>query len=97
MSKPWDSKNEQLLVDRKTAEWKISSGKLLNQFLEAADVAADVGLGLNAGHDLDLHNLPRFASIPGLLEVSIGHALTVDAIRIGLENAVKAYQTALGK
>lgn len=35
MSKPWDSKNEQLLVDRKTAEWKISSGKLLNQFLEA--------------------------------------------------------------
>ncbi len=69
---------------------------VFNQFVTAAEVAADVGLGLNAGHDLDLHNLPRFASIPGLLEVSIGHALTVDAIRMGLANAVNAYQAALG-
>jgi pyridoxine 5-phosphate synthase len=67
------------------------------QFVEAAEVAADVGLGLNAGHDLDLHNLPRFAALPGLQEVSIGHALTVDAIRMGLANAVAAYQSALGK
>lgn len=66
-------------------------------FMQAADAAADVGLGLNAGHDLDLHNLPRFATIPGLLEVSIGHALTVDAIRMGLAAAVAAYQHALGK
>ncbi|KAA1192452.1 pyridoxine 5'-phosphate synthase [Pseudohalioglobus sediminis] len=67
------------------------------QFITAAEVAADVGLGLNAGHDLDLHNLPRFATVPGLLEVSIGHALTVDAIRMGLANTVAAYQRALGK
>jgi len=67
------------------------------QFVEAAEVAADVGLGLNAGHDLDLHNLPRFAGLPGLQEVSIGHALTVDAIRMGLANTVAAYQKALGK
>ncbi len=67
------------------------------RFLLAAEVAAEEGLGLNAGHDLDLHNLPRFATIPGLLEVSIGHALTVDAIRIGLAPAVAAYQRALGK
>ena len=65
-------------------------------FMEAAEVAAEEGLGLNAGHDLDLNNLPRFAGIPGLLEVSIGHALTVDAIRLGLANAVAAYQAALG-
>jgi len=66
-------------------------------FQLAAEVAAEAGLGLNAGHDLDLHNLPRFSGIPGLLEVSIGHALTVDAIRMGLADTVAAYQRALGK
>ena len=66
-------------------------------FWRAAEVAAEEGLGLNAGHDLDLDNLPRFATIPGLQEVSIGHALTVDAIRMGLADTVAAYQRALGK
>ena len=70
---------------------------VFGQFVRAAEAAAEAGLGLNAGHDLDLHNLPRFATVPGLLEVSIGHALTVDAIRMGLANAVQAYQAALGK
>ena len=70
---------------------------VLGRFIEAAETAAEVGLGLNAGHDLDLHNLPRFATVPGLQEVSIGHALTVDAIHMGLANAVQAYQVALGK
>ncbi len=70
---------------------------VFQQFVVAAEVAAEEGLGLNAGHDLDLHNLPRFATIPGLLEVSIGHALTVDAIRMGLAITVAAYQRALGK
>jgi pyridoxine 5-phosphate synthase len=71
--------------------------RVFAQFVAAAETAAESGLGLNAGHDLDLHNLPRFATVPGLLEVSIGHALTVDAIRMGLANAVAAYQRALGK
>jgi pyridoxine 5-phosphate synthase len=66
-------------------------------FVTAAEVAAGENLELNAGHDLDLDNLPRFATLPGLQEVSIGHALTVDAIRMGLANAVAAYQRALGK
>ena len=70
---------------------------VFGQFVRAAEAAAEAGLGLNAGHDLDLHNLPRFATVPGLLEVSIGHALTVDAIRMGLANCVRAYQAALGK
>ena len=70
--------------------------QVLQQFIEAAEVAAEEGLGLNAGHDLDLNNLPRFTTVPGLLEVSIGHALTVDAIRMGLASAVAAYQRALG-
>ena len=67
------------------------------QFYEAAILTNELGLGINAGHDLDLHNLPRFAELPGLLEVSIGHALTVDAIRIGFANAINAYREALGK
>ena len=67
------------------------------RFMNAAEIAAEEGLGLNAGHDLDLNNLPRFATLPGLLEVSIGHALTVDAIRMGLSATVAAYQQALGK
>ena len=66
------------------------------QFREAAETAAACGLGLNAGHDLNLHNLPRFARIPGLLEVSIGHALTVDALTMGMPAAVRAYREALG-
>ncbi len=66
------------------------------QFHDAAELAIALGMGVNAGHDLDLHNLPRFSALPGLLEVSIGHALTVDAIRMGLEQSIAAYQRALG-
>jgi pyridoxine 5-phosphate synthase len=78
-----------------------ASGKNLDTvfqtFYRAAETAAGIGLGLNAGHDLNLHNLTRFATLPQLLEVSIGHAFTVDAIRLGLANAVAAYQRCLGK
>jgi len=70
---------------------------VLQRYIRAAEAAAEAGLGVNAGHDLDLHNLPAFSRVPGLLEVSIGHALTVDALRLGLANAIAAYQRALGK
>jgi len=51
-----------------------------------------LGLGINAGHDLDLHNLKYFAQeVPGLLEVSIGHALICDALEFGMENTVRMY------
>lgn len=70
---------------------------VFNAFERAAEVAAEENLGLNAGHDLDQHNLPRFATVPGLLEVSIGHALTVDAIRMGLSATVAAYRDILDK
>lgn len=61
-------------------------------FRIAAQKAMEVGLGLNAGHDLNLDNLEFFArEIPGLLEVSIGHALISDALYYGLENSVKMY------
>lgn len=66
--------------------------KAVLPYVAAAKKAHEVGLGLNAGHDLDLHNLKYFAeSIPGLLEVSIGHALISDALYLGLENTVQLY------
>lgn len=79
----------------------FATGKDVEQvfarFYRAAEKAAEVGLGLNAGHDLNLYNLSRFTTVPHLREVSIGHAFTVDAIELGLANTVRAYQRALGK
>ncbi len=61
-------------------------------YIQAAKAAQQVGLGINAGHDLDLHNLKYFAeNIPGLQEVSIGHALISDALYYGLENTIQLY------
>jgi pyridoxine 5-phosphate synthase len=61
-------------------------------YVEAAKVARDLGLGVNAGHDLDLHNLKFLEkSIPWLDEVSIGHALICDALYFGLENTIQLY------
>jgi pyridoxine 5-phosphate synthase len=61
-------------------------------FVRAARHAANLGLGLNAGHDLSLQNLAYFhQEIPGLLEVSIGHALVCDALYLGLEQTIAAY------
>lgn len=65
-------------------------------YVEAAGIAARHNLGLNAGHDLDMHNLRFFKqSIPSLLEVSIGHALIADALYYGLENTIQLYKRAL--
>ncbi len=67
-------------------------------FITAAKAAQESGLGVNAGHDLDLHNLGFFSShIPGLLEVSIGHALVCNALYMGLENTIQLYLRALSK
>jgi pyridoxine 5-phosphate synthase len=69
----------------------------IKPFTEAAIVAEKAGLGLNAGHDLNLDNLKYFARrIPGLLEVSIGHALICDALYFGLENTINLYLRQLG-
>ncbi|MEZ4804320.1 MAG: pyridoxine 5'-phosphate synthase [Bacteroidia bacterium] len=62
------------------------------KFKETAAKAMEYGIGLNAGHDLDLNNLEYFAKeIPNLLEVSIGHALICDALEYGMSNTVKMY------
>ncbi len=69
---------------------------LLQRYVQTAEAAAQVELGVNAGHDLNLDNLPSFVhAMPQLAEVSIGHAITADALRIGFPAAVGAYLRAL--
>ncbi len=66
-------------------------------FVEAAKVAHSVGLGINAGHDLNLDNLAYFhAHMPYLDEVSIGHALISDALYLGLAETIRRYKQCLG-
>lgn len=66
--------------------------KAIAPYIVAAKKANELGIGINAGHDLDLDNLKYFAeNIPGLLEVSIGHALICDALYLGLENTIQRY------
>jgi len=70
----------------------------VREYVAAAAMATKNGLGLNAGHDLDMNNLQFFnESIPDLLEVSIGHALITDALYYGLENTIQLYKRKLRK
>lgn len=70
--------------------------KAIAPYVNAARRANELKLGINAGHDLDLHNLAYFAKqVPGLLEVSIGHALISDALYLGYENTVQLYKRQL--
>ena len=66
-------------------------GEVFESFARAAAHAQALGLGVNAGHDLNLDNLGKFCTIPGILEVSIGHALISDALEFGLADAVRKY------
>jgi pyridoxine 5-phosphate synthase len=70
--------------------------KAISPYILAANKASELGLGVNAGHDLSLENLEYFAKeIPNLAEVSIGHALISDALYLGLENAIQMYKRLL--
>ena len=69
----------------------------IKPYLAAASRAKELGLGVNAGHDLDMHNLKFFSEhIPWVDEVSIGHALICDALYLGFENAIQIYKRQLG-
>ena len=65
--------------------------KELEAHIKAARLATSLGLGINAGHDLNLQNLTDYARLPGLMEVSIGHAFTIDCLYLGLEEAMQRY------
>ena len=86
----------ELYTEPYAAAYMQSREFAIKEFLEAANYAKEIGLGLNAGHDLSLHNLQYFhQQIPWLDEVSIGHALICDALYLGLEETIHQYLACL--
>jgi len=86
----------ELYTEGYAAGFKTDPEKTIKPFVEAAEKARDIGLELNAGHDLNLENLRFFAeNIPWIKEVSIGHALIADALYYGLQNTIQLYLRAL--
>jgi pyridoxine 5-phosphate synthase len=86
----------ELYTEGYAKQYATNKEAAINPYIAAAKKANELGLGINAGHDLDLQNLKYFAqNIPGLLEVSIGHALICDALYLGLENTVQLYKRQL--
>ncbi len=82
----------ELYTEPYASNYQHNPEKAIAPYIRAANKAAEVGLQLNAGHDLNLNNLRYFRQhIPGLLEVSIGHALISDAIYYGLEKTIQLY------
>jgi pyridoxine 5-phosphate synthase len=86
----------ELYTESFAKNYKAGKEHAIAPYIAAATRANELSLGINAGHDLDLDNLNYFSqNIPGLLEVSIGHALICDAIYLGLENVVQLYKRCL--
>jgi len=86
----------ELYTEAYAKEFLVNKEKAIAPYIAASKRAVDLGLGLNAGHDLDLDNLKYFAQhISSLDEVSIGHALVCDALYLGYENAVQLYKRQL--
>jgi pyridoxine 5-phosphate synthase len=82
----------ELYTESYAAGFAAHPEKAISAFIPAAQKAMELGIGINAGHDLSLQNLSYFKQhIPGLLEVSIGHALISDALYFGLENTIQLY------
>jgi len=82
----------ELYTEDFATQYSIHPAQAVKAYTQSAETAIAVGLGLNAGHDLSLENLEFFAkNVPGLLEVSIGHALISDALYLGLENTIQMY------
>ena len=82
----------ELYTEEYAKKFSLDAATAIAPYVKAAIAANNTGLGINAGHDLSLENLKYFAQhIPGLLEVSIGHALISDALYLGLENTIQMY------
>jgi pyridoxine 5-phosphate synthase len=73
-------------------QYSLGNQKAIEPFTKAAELSNEIGLGVNAGHDLSLDNIKFFKEhIPGLLEVSIGHALISESLYLGVENVIQMY------
>lgn len=87
----------ELYTEMYARRYNADPKEALRPYKEAAEKAKELGLGINAGHDLDLHNLKYFThEIPYIEEVSIGHALICDALYYGLENTIQMYLQEMG-
>jgi len=88
----------ELYTEAYAHQYRQNREQAVAPYIKAAEAAHKLGLGINAGHDLDLENLKYFAeNIPALDEVSIGHALISDALYYGLENTVQMYLRQLNR
>jgi pyridoxine 5-phosphate synthase len=86
----------ELYTEQYAKQYPTDKSKAVAPYIEAAAVAKQLGLGINAGHDLDLNNLAFLSQqLPLLDEVSIGHALICDALYLGLENTIQLYRRQL--
>ena len=82
----------ELYTEEYARDYSSKKDSVVKKFVAAAQLAHELGIGVNAGHDLNLENLNYFYKmVPNLLEVSIGHALISDALYFGLENTVQLY------
>ncbi|MDY7396260.1 pyridoxine 5'-phosphate synthase [Aureibaculum sp. 2210JD6-5] len=82
----------ELYTEAYATEYAAGNKNAIKPYVDSAELATKLGLGINAGHDLSLENIKYFAdSVPNLLEVSIGHALISEALYLGLENVVNMY------
>ncbi len=83
----------ELYTEEFAAQYALENKKAIEPYVKSAELASELGLGINAGHDLNLENIHFFAtSIPNLLEVSIGHALIAESLYLGLQNVINMYK-----
>jgi len=88
----------ELYTEEYATQFALGNKKAIEPFTKSALLATELGLGINAGHDLSLDNIQFFAeNIPNLLEVSIGHALISESLYLGLENVVNMYKYKLSR
>jgi pyridoxine 5-phosphate synthase len=86
----------ELYTESYACSFQTNKSAAIEPFIKAAEVANSIGLGINAGHDLNLDNLAFFIQeIPMVQEVSIGHALIADALYFGLNNTIQMYRKQL--
>ena len=98
MAREIGTKRIELYTEAYASEYPTGPAEAVAPYARAAGYAHEIGLEVNAGHDLNLDNLGLFAQeLPMLAEVSIGHALVCDAMYMGLEETIRQYQAALGK
>ncbi|WP_396602240.1 pyridoxine 5'-phosphate synthase [Algibacter sp. R77976] len=82
----------ELYTEAYAHQYSLGNKNAITSYSESAELANKLGLGINAGHDLSLDNIKFFKdNIPGLLEVSIGHALIAESLYLGVENVIQMY------